>query len=103
MTRRYFMSPAWGGTSSGSVISPPDDAFSRAKRTGRSFTFTLGKTDTYRTRPEPAEQSDIPTGIAWTYILIFQGVGGRDRTRTGTPVSQKQILSLLCLPFHHAA
>ena len=23
--------------------------------------------------------------------------------RTGTPVSQKQILSLLCLPFHHAA
>jgi hypothetical protein len=29
--------------------------------------------------------------------------GGRDRTRTGTPVSQKQILSLLCLPFHHAA
>jgi NAD(P)-dependent dehydrogenase (short-subunit alcohol dehydrogenase family) len=29
--------------------------------------------------------------------------GGRGRTRTGTPVSQKQILSLLCLPFHHAA
>jgi hypothetical protein len=30
-------------------------------------------------------------------------IGGRGRTRTGTPVSQKQILSLLCLPFHHAA
>jgi hypothetical protein len=29
--------------------------------------------------------------------------GGRGRTRTGTPVTQKQILSLLCLPFHHAA
>jgi hypothetical protein len=29
--------------------------------------------------------------------------GGRARTRTGTPVSQVQILSLLCLPFHHAA
>src|SRR5262249_5982712 len=29
--------------------------------------------------------------------------GGRGRIRTGTPVSQKQILSLLCLPFHHAA
>jgi hypothetical protein len=29
--------------------------------------------------------------------------GGRGRTRTGTPVSRKQILSLLCLPFHHAA
>ncbi len=24
--------------------------------------------------------------------------GGRGRTRTGTPLSQKQILSLLCLP-----
>src|SRR5258708_20145917 len=36
---------------------------------------------------------------------VRQGIcdGGRDRTRTGTPVSQKQILSLLCLPFHHAA
>jgi hypothetical protein len=34
----------------------------------------------------------------------FTGIfGGRGRTRTGTPVSQKQILSLLCLPFHHAA
>jgi hypothetical protein len=29
--------------------------------------------------------------------------GGRARTRTGTPKSGMQILSLLCLPFHHAA
>jgi hypothetical protein len=29
--------------------------------------------------------------------------GGRARTRTGTIVSEGQILSLLCLPFHHAA
>src|SRR6516164_4460364 len=36
-------------------------------------------------------------------ILILRDFGGRGRTRTGTPVSQKQILSLLCLPFHHAA
>jgi hypothetical protein len=35
--------------------------------------------------------------------MDFVGRGGRGRTRTGTPVSQKQILSLLCLPFHHAA
>jgi hypothetical protein len=29
--------------------------------------------------------------------------GGRDRIRTGTSLAEVQILSLLCLPFHHAA
>jgi hypothetical protein len=38
-----------------------------------------------------------------TKIRVESTGGGRGRTRTGTPVSQKQILSLLCLPFHHAA
>jgi hypothetical protein len=43
-------------------------------------------------------EADAPSG--WKIGMVF---GGRGRTRTGTPVSQKQILSLLCLPFHHAA
>ena len=41
--------------------------------------------------------------IGETDRLEADAGGGRGRTRTGTPVSQKQILSLLCLPFHHAA
>jgi hypothetical protein len=41
--------------------------------------------------------------MATLTVTICPVVGGRGRTRTGTPVTQKQILSLLCLPFHHAA
>jgi hypothetical protein len=44
-----------------------------------------------------SKQTHLPDGRLGCFF------GGRGRTRTGTPVSQKQILSLLCLPFHHAA
>ena len=48
----------------------------------------------------------VKDGVAahWSSVEVVNGPArGRGRTRTGTPVSQKQILSLLCLPFHHAA
>ena len=38
-------------------------------------------------------------GIIVVVAIVVAAAG----LSTGTPVSQKQILSLLCLPFHHAA
>ena len=44
-----------------------------------------------------------PTWERRSGTLALFHLGGRARTRTGTPKSWGQILSLLCLPFHHAA
>jgi hypothetical protein len=57
--------------------------------------------DTKETARDSAPSASAGYSINhFCFMIIF---GGRGRTRTGTPVSQKQILSLLCLPFHHAA